>query len=52
MIAAGRAAELGARVLLLEKMERPGQKILMTGNGRCNLTNCRDLLQTIVTAGF
>jgi predicted flavoprotein YhiN len=39
MMAAGRAAELGANVLLLEKMERPGQKILLTGNGHCNLTN-------------
>ncbi len=43
MMAAGRAAELGARVLLFEKMERPGKKIRITGNGRCNLTNSRDL---------
>jgi len=42
MMAAGRAAELGANVLLLEKMERPGKKILMTGNGRCNFTNACD----------
>jgi predicted flavoprotein YhiN len=39
MMAAGRAAELGRNVLLLEKMERPGKKILITGNGRCNLSN-------------
>ena len=43
MMAAGRAAELGANVLLLEKMERPGKKILITGNGRCNLSNSRDI---------
>ena len=43
MVAAGRAAEMGASVLLLEKMERPGKKILITGNGRCNLSNNRDL---------
>jgi predicted flavoprotein YhiN len=43
MVAAGRAAELGANVLLIEKMERPGKKILMTGNGRCNLSNSRDM---------
>ncbi|MBI4330755.1 MAG: aminoacetone oxidase family FAD-binding enzyme [Chloroflexi bacterium] len=43
MIAAGRAAELGDSVLLVEKMERPGKKILMTGNGRCNLSNSRDM---------
>jgi len=31
MMAAGHAAELGGSVLLLEKMERPGKKILITG---------------------
>lgn len=39
LIAAGRAAELGAHVLLLEKMERAGRKLLITGKGRCNITN-------------
>lgn len=39
IIAAGRAGELGARVLLLEKNERLGVKLLITGGGRCNLTN-------------
>ncbi len=39
MIAAGRAAELGARVLLLEKNKTLGKKLLLTGGGRCNLTN-------------
>jgi predicted Rossmann fold flavoprotein len=39
MMAAGRAGELGAQVLLLEKNLRPGLKLLMTGNGRCNITN-------------
>ena len=43
MMAAGRAAEMGAKVLLLEKMERPGKKILITGNGRCNLSNSLDM---------
>lgn len=42
MIAAAHAAELGANVLLLEKTGRPGQKILITGNGRCNYTNIRE----------
>jgi predicted flavoprotein YhiN len=51
MMAAGRAAELGAGVLLLEKMERPGKKILLTGNGHCNLTNCRDMDNFIVQFG-
>jgi len=39
MMAAGRAAENGARVLLLEKNEKLGRKLLITGGGRCNLTN-------------
>ena len=38
MMAAGRAAELGARVVLLEKNESLGKKLLITGKGRCNLT--------------
>ncbi|MCX6795554.1 MAG: NAD(P)/FAD-dependent oxidoreductase [Candidatus Falkowbacteria bacterium] len=39
MMAASRAAERGARVLLLEKNKRLGIKLLTTGHGRCNLTN-------------
>ncbi|MFO0907714.1 MAG: aminoacetone oxidase family FAD-binding enzyme [Isosphaeraceae bacterium] len=43
LIAAIRAAELNARVVLLEKNRRPGVKILMSGGTRCNLTNARGL---------
>ena len=43
MMAVGRAAELGAEVLLLEKMKRPGKKLLISGQTRCNLTNARQL---------
>lgn len=39
MMAAGRAAELGAHVLILEKNESLGKKLLITGGGRCNVTN-------------
>ena len=39
LMAAGRAAEKGARVLVLEKMKREGRKLLITGKGRCNITN-------------
>ncbi len=39
MMAAGRAGERGARVLLLEKNERLGIKLLATGHTRCNITN-------------
>lgn len=43
MMAAGRAAEMGADVLLLEKTKRPGNKILISGKTRCNLTNAKEL---------
>ncbi len=39
MISAGRAAECGAKVLLIEKNETLGRKLLITGGGRCNVTN-------------
>ena len=39
MTAAITAARRGCSVLVLERMDRPGKKILATGNGRCNLTN-------------
>lgn len=39
LMAAGRAAELGAKVLILEKMRTEGRKLLITGKGRCNITN-------------
>lgn len=39
MMAAGHAAEYGRRVLLLEKNRRLGQKLELTGGGRCNITN-------------
>src|SRR3954465_3950483 len=42
LMAALRAAELGARVLVLEKNRRPGVKILMSGGTRCNVTHDTD----------
>lgn len=39
MMAAARAAERGARVMLLEKNDTLGKKLLITGGGRCNVTN-------------
>jgi len=38
-MAAGRAAELGATVLLVEKNPSLGRKLLISGGGRCNFTN-------------
>ena len=39
MFAAITAARQGSRVLLLEKNDRLGKKLLITGKGRCNVTN-------------
>ena len=39
MFAAITAARQGARVLLLERNDRLGKKLLITGKGRCNVTN-------------
>ena len=39
LTAAIRAAREGASVTVLEKNERPGRKLLASGNGKCNLTN-------------
>ena len=41
MMAAAKAAENGASVLLIEKMERLGRKVRITGKGRCNITNMK-----------
>ena len=47
MMAAIRAAENGAEVTLLEKMKRPGRKMMITGKGRCNITNAADVPEII-----
>ena len=51
MMAAGRAAERGAKVLLLEKTDGPGKKILVSGKSRCNLTNACDREQFLSMYG-
>ncbi|MGD0278155.1 MAG: NAD(P)/FAD-dependent oxidoreductase [Smithella sp.] len=43
LMAAGRAGEMGAGVLLLEKTDSCGKKILISGKTRCNLTNSAEL---------
>lgn len=48
MMSAGRAAELGAKVLLLEKNNQLGTKLLSTGKGRCNITNNTDEIKKMV----
>lgn len=51
LMAAIRAAECGARVVLLEKNRRAGVKILMSGGTRCNLTNARGLRRLDAVSG-
>ncbi len=47
MMAAVAAAENGANTLLLEKNKRLGKKLLLTGGGRCNVTNAHSVTDII-----
>lgn len=52
MMAAGVAAQNGASVILFEKNDKVGRKLLITGKGRCNITNYCDndeFISNIVT---
>ncbi|HOO56117.1 MAG TPA: NAD(P)/FAD-dependent oxidoreductase [bacterium] len=51
LFAAIRAAKLGAEVTVLEKMDRPGRKLAITGKGRCNLTTGHKLEKAISEFG-
>ncbi len=54
MFAAITAAQQGCRVLLLEKNDRLGKKLLITGKGRCNITNdctSQEILQNVPRNG-
>lgn len=54
MFAAITAARQGRSVLLLERNDRLGKKLLITGKGRCNVTNnceCAEILQNIPRNG-
>jgi len=43
LMAAGKAAERGLDVLALEKNDKPGRKLRISGKGRCNITNDTDI---------
>lgn len=48
LMAAAESARLGNQVLVIEKMQRPARKVMITGKGRCNITNaCFDLEELI-----
>jgi len=51
LMAAGRAAARGADTLILEKKNRPGLKLRITGKGRCNLTNIAPVTDFITHFG-
>lgn len=54
MVAASTAASMGHDVTLLEKNDRLGRKLLITGKGRCNITNncdIEELIENIPTNG-
>ncbi len=50
MLAAATAADRGRHVLLLEKNKTLGKKLLITGGGRCNVTNNRRVVRDLVSA--
>lgn len=48
LIAAGTAAQNGAQVLLIERNERVARKVMITGKGRCNVTNNCNMLNELI----
>ena len=48
LMAAGRASSLGAKVIILEKNPTLGVKLLITGGGRCNVTNAQFDVRTFL----
>jgi len=48
IMAAGAAAEFGAKVILIEKNKQIGRKLRLTGNGRCNITNAEFNLKKLI----
>lgn len=48
LIAAAESAKRGNDTLVVEKMSRPGRKLMITGKGRCNITNaCFDIEELV-----
>ena len=55
LMAAGTAAENGHNVVLVERNDKVARKVMITGKGRCNVTNnctlINDLIQNVPTNG-
>ena len=50
LMAAGTAAHEGVETIVLERNERPARKLMITGKGRCNVTNNCNSLQTLISS--
>ncbi len=48
LMASGVAAENGNEVILIEKNDKPGRKVMITGKGRCNVTNNCNLINDLI----
>ena len=48
LIACGTAAKMADEVILVEKNDRFGKKLLITGKGRCNITNSAEIEDMIM----
>lgn len=48
LIAAAKAAERGLSVVVLERNQRPARKLMITGKGRCNVTNACTLINELM----
>lgn len=48
LMASGAAAENGNEVLLIEKNDKPARKVMITGKGRCNVTNNCNLINDLI----
>ena len=48
LMAAGAAAKRGLKTVILERNEKVGRKVMITGKGRCNVTNNCTLLNDLI----
>lgn len=49
LMCAGKSASLGNNVTVIEKMPRPARKVMITGKGRCNVTNASFELEDLIS---
>ena len=52
LMIADRLNDSGLKVLVLEQNRRAGIKLLLTGNGRCNVMSSENVLSPTVECGF